>query len=261
MFGMSETPVELIVAAFQSDTGADEALTALKEAKREQLIGIKDAAVIRRDQNDKVHIKDVRDVGAGKGAVAGAVIGTAIALLSGPVGIVLAGATGALVGGLTAKAVDMGLPNQQLKEISEALKPGTSAIVAVIEHKWVTQIEEAMAEAGAATMRAAIKADIASQLEAGRDVSYSALSSGAGLDVNRTAGSEDELEISDLSLTEDGLMVQGTVINKQGMATQSVLITPEGMISGTLVAPAESGAEAAAAEDDSADTGEEKAQA
>jgi uncharacterized membrane protein len=249
---MSDAPIELIVAAFQSETGADEALAQLKEAKRDRLIGIKDAAVIRRDEKDKVHINDVRDVSGGKGAVAGAVIGTAIALLSGPVGIVLAGATGALVGGLTAKAVDMGLPNKRLKEISTSLKPGTSAIVAIIEHTWVTQIEDAMAEAGAEVMREAIKSDIASQLEAGRDVSYSALSSDEGLAVNRTAGSEDELEISDLSLTDDGLVAQGTVVNKQGMATQALMITEDGVISGTMVASADS-------EEESEDEGGEEA--
>lgn len=233
---MNDTPVELIVAAFQDEEGAEEALKELKQAKREHLIGIKDAAVIRRDENDKVHIKDVRDVGGGKGAVAGAVFGTAIALLSGPAGIVLGGAVGALVGGLTAKAVDMGLPNKRLKELSEALKPGTSAIVAVIEHKWVTQIEDAMAEAGAAVMREALKADISQQLEAGKEVSYSSVESEEGMSISRTAGDDESLEISNLSVGEDGLVAEATVINKQGIVKQGLMLTQDGVISGTVVA-------------------------
>jgi uncharacterized membrane protein len=242
---MNDTPVELIVAAFQDENGAEEALQELRQAKKERLIGIQDAAVIRRDANDKVHIKDVRDVGGGKGAVAGAVIGTAIALLSGPAGIVLGGAVGALVGGLTAKAVDTGLPNDRLKELSEALKPGTSAIVAVIEHRWVTDIEEAMAEAGAAVMREALKADIAKQLEEGKQVSYSAIEDQEGLSISRVAGDEETLEISDLSVTEDGMMAQATVINKQGIATQGLMLTKDGMISGTAVAAFEEQADQA----------------
>lgn len=242
---MNETPVELIVAAFQDEEGAEEALQELKEAKREHLIGIQDAAVIRRDAKNKVHIKDVRDVGGGKGAVAGAVIGTAIALLSGPAGIVLGGAVGALVGGLTAKAVDTGLPNNRLKELSEALKPGTSAIVAVIEHKWVTQIEDAMAEAGAAVMREALKADIKKQLEEGKEVSYTSIASEDSMSITRTAGDDDSVEISDLSVGEDGLVAQATVINKQGMATQGLMLTADGMISGTVVAAFEDQEQAA----------------
>lgn len=233
---MNDTPVELIVAAFQDEGGAEEALKELNLAKKEHLISIADAAVIRRDSNNKVHIKDVRDVGGGKGAVAGAVIGTAIALLSGPAGIIVGGAVGALVGGLTAKAVDTGLPNKRLKELSEALKPGTSAIVAVIEHRWVTELEEAMNEAGAAVMREALKADIAKQLEEGKQVSYSAIEDDEGMSISRTAGDDESLEISDLSVTQDGLVAQATVINKQGMATQGLMLTEDGLISGTLVA-------------------------
>jgi uncharacterized membrane protein len=76
---MSNVPVQLIVAAFKEENAADEALKALKAAKKEKLIGIKDAAVIRRDQKDKIHIKDVKDVGGGKGALAGGLFGAAIA--------------------------------------------------------------------------------------------------------------------------------------------------------------------------------------
>ena len=47
---MADAPIELIVAAFQDEQGAENALTELKNAKREQLIAIKDAAVIRRDE-------------------------------------------------------------------------------------------------------------------------------------------------------------------------------------------------------------------
>ena len=50
---MSDVPVQLIVAAFQDEKSANMALKELKRAKRERLIGIQNAAVIRRDQKDK----------------------------------------------------------------------------------------------------------------------------------------------------------------------------------------------------------------
>jgi uncharacterized membrane protein len=233
---MADAPIELIVAAFQDEQGAENALTELKNAKREQLIAIKDAAVIRRDVNNKVHIKDVRDVGGGKGAVAGAIFGTAIALLTGPVGIVIGGAAGALVGGLTAKAVDTGLPNKRLKELAEALKPGTSAIVAIIEHTWVTDIEQMMADAGAQVMRDAIKADISEQLEAGRNVSYTALSTDESMSMSRMAGDDDSVEISGLTLSDDGLAASATVMTKEGAVSHGLVLTEDGMVTGTAVA-------------------------
>jgi uncharacterized membrane protein len=81
---MSEVPVELIVAAFQDEEAAAEALKALKQARREKLIRIQDAAVLRKDEKGKVHIRETADMGGGKGAALGGVAGAAIGLLAGP---------------------------------------------------------------------------------------------------------------------------------------------------------------------------------
>ena len=46
---MSDVPVQLIVAAFQEEKAAKEALATLKEAKNAGLIKIENAAVLRKD--------------------------------------------------------------------------------------------------------------------------------------------------------------------------------------------------------------------
>ena len=69
---MSEVPVQLIVAAFRDEKSAGEALKLLKQAKRERLIGIVSAAVLRKDEKGKLHIKETADMGGGKGAAPGA---------------------------------------------------------------------------------------------------------------------------------------------------------------------------------------------
>jgi uncharacterized membrane protein len=84
-------------------------------------------------------------------------------LIAGPALIVPA-AVGALIGGLAAKARDSGFPQERLKTIGDSLKPGTSAIVAVVEHKWVAEVQKAMQEAGADAVTEALSADIAAQL-------------------------------------------------------------------------------------------------
>ena len=98
---MSDVPVQLIVAAFNDEQAAGEALQALKQAKRERLIGIENAAVIRKDEKGKLHIRETADLGGGRGAVLGGVAGAAIGLIAGPA-LVVPAAVGALVGGLTA---------------------------------------------------------------------------------------------------------------------------------------------------------------
>jgi uncharacterized membrane protein len=227
---MSDVPVQLIVAAFQDEKGAESALSELKVAKFAGLIGIQDAAVMRRDQKDKIHIKDVRDVGARGGTVFGALVGTGIALATGGAGIILSGAVGALVGRMAAKKIDMGLDNKRLKEIADALKPGTSAIIAIIEHKWVAEIENAFAEAGANVIKEALKADIAAQLEAGKEVGYSVLVDEESTELERIAGDENEVELGSLQISEDVISAQATFATEDGLVTRGLTVSDGGLV-------------------------------
>jgi uncharacterized membrane protein len=235
---MSDVPIQLVVAAFQEEKAADAALRELKKARWAGLIGIKDAAVIRRDAKDKIHIKDIRDVGGGRGSVAGGLFGAAIALLTGGTGLILAGATGALVGGLAAKKIDMGLPNKRLKELGEALKPGTSGIVAIIEHKWVAELEKQLAEAGAAVLTETLKADIAQQLEAGRDVGYTAVASEEGVEAVRMAADEASVEVESITVTEEGIAAKATLMTDEGAITKNIILTEDGMLAGEAMVTA-----------------------
>jgi len=161
---MSDVPIQVIVAAFNDENSADAALQRLKQATREGLIGIQNAAILKRDEQGKLHIKETADMTGGKGAVVGGVIGAVAGLIAGP--FVLVTATGAIIGALAAKLRDSGFPDARLREIGEGLTPGSSAIIAVIEHRWVAEVQRMMAEAGARVMTEAVKEDLAAQLEA-----------------------------------------------------------------------------------------------
>ena len=161
---MSDVPIQVIVAAFNDEKSADAALQDLKQATKQGLIGIQNAAILRRDEQGKLHIKETADMKGGKGAVVGGVIGAVAGLIAGP--FVLVTAAGAIIGGLAAKLRDSGFPDARLREIGEGLTPGSSAIIAVIEHRWVAEVQRMMAEAGAQVMTEALKEDLAAQLEA-----------------------------------------------------------------------------------------------
>lgn len=171
---MSDVPVQLVVAAFQDEKRADEALSELKAAKWAGLIGIQDAAVLRRDQNNKLHVKDTGDWGGAKGGATGAIIGGAIGAILGP-GALVVGAIGAVIGGLAAKWRDSGFDDARLKKLGENLTPGTSALVAIIEHKWVADLEKELAEAGADMFTEELAAGIGEQLSEGKEVSFTAV--------------------------------------------------------------------------------------
>ncbi len=276
------TPIELIVAAFQTEDGAENALKELKQAKKEHLIKIDNAAVIRKDAKGKVHIKETKDMGGGKGAAIGGVVGAAIGVLTGGVGLAVVGA-GALVGGLAAKLSDGGFKDSRLKEIGDSLTPQSSAIVAVIEHKWVDELEREMEEAGAQVLTETISADIAAQLEAGGEVAYSLVGSDEGEAASRVATSEDSVEVSQVVTTAEGVEAMHAVATEEGVAAEHLIetddavayeaavvtddsvayvgavATDEGVVGVTASGVIEDAGEIAAESDSGAEEGEDKA--
>jgi uncharacterized membrane protein len=225
---MSEVPVQILIAAFNEEKAADQVLKELKEAQWAGLIGIQNAAVLRRDENDKLHVKEIADWGGGKGAVAGGAIGAVAGILLGP-GALIAGAAGALIGGLAAKLRDSGFSDERLKKVGEGLKPNTSAIIAVIEHKWVDALEKEMAEAGADVFTEEISADIATQLDAGREVAYTVLSTTDAFAVGRVAAGEDQVEAGGLGITDEGLITGDYVATEGVIAAERLVATGEGI--------------------------------
>lgn len=200
---MNQDPVQLIVAAFNSPDRAGEVMAELKEGKKEGLIGIIDAAVVVKDADGKLHVTDAKRRST-RGFVTGGVVGGVVGLLAGPVGWVAlgGGAIGALVGKMRGAPL-----KAEMRDIGSALTPNSSAIVAVIEHTWVTKLEEALAAEGAYLVREALKADIAEQLNADGNVLYTAVASDTGDGIARVADSPEGTTVTGLVAGEDGALL------------------------------------------------------
>jgi uncharacterized membrane protein len=234
---MSEVPVQVVVAAFKDENTAAEALKALKQARNQGLIRIVDAAVLRKDEKGKLHIKETADMGGGKGAVIGGVAGGVIGLLAGPVGWAALG--GAVIGGLAAKLKDGGFKDERLKKLGEGLGPGNSAIVAVVEHTWVREVEKAMAEAGADVLTEQISADVAQQLQAGGEVALSAVMTSDALETSRVAVSDAKVEASRTLTTAEGTVAEGIVATKDEIIAGAAVVTDQGAAAVVVDAKAE----------------------
>ncbi len=158
-----DAPVDVIIAAYNDEQGASTALKELEKAKKAGTISIKDAAVLKRDTDNKLRISESADKGFGRGALIGGVAGAAVGVLAGPIGWAALG--GAAVGGLAAKLRDGGFRDERLREIGESVKPGNSALIAVVEEIWVKDAEKILEEKAADIVTNQVAADIAMQLD------------------------------------------------------------------------------------------------
>lgn len=155
-----QVPLQAFVAAFQDEEGASRALEQLRRTD-DDLVGIRQAAVLVRNADGKLRIEEAHHTG--RGLVVGGVAGAVIGLLTGPVGWATAG--GAAVGALASRLRDSGFPDEKLKRIGDALTPGTSALIAIVELRWVKTLEDQVKAAGSTYVTEAVRAEVAAQLE------------------------------------------------------------------------------------------------
>jgi uncharacterized membrane protein len=197
---MSQIPVQIVVAAFQDEYSAKNALDQLDRAQHDKLIHIRNAAVLRRDSENKLHVSETKDWSGKRGLAVGGLLGATVGILAGPIG--LAAGAGAAIGGLAARLRDSGFSDDRLRRIGDGLTPGTSALVAVIEHSWVEQAERMLAEAGADVVTESIRTDIAHELEAGHEVVLTAVDTGEMVAAGRISTSGDQAEVTGFAMTD-----------------------------------------------------------
>ena len=118
----------LVVLTFEDTEQAGQVFLALRKVQGAGNLKIDDAAVVVKLETGKVEIKNQLDTGVKKGAIGGGVLGLLLAGIFFP----LAGlALGALGGALVGKALDMGIDQKFVKEVTETLKPGSSALFVI----------------------------------------------------------------------------------------------------------------------------------
>ncbi len=197
-------PVQIVVAAYSTPDGAGAVMSDLKEGKREGLIGIIDAAVVVKDADGKVKVTDAKKHVA-KGFVTGGVVGALVGLLIAPPVAAIA-AAGGVIGALVGKLASVPL-KVEMKSIAASMPPNSSAIVAVIEHSWVSQLQAALAIDGAQLIHDSIQADIAEQLNAGGDVLYTLGTGNLGSGAARVASTAEGTQVGGIVIGENGEIV------------------------------------------------------
>jgi uncharacterized membrane protein len=117
----------LLVVAFDNEEEAGKLRESLKSHADQ--ISLDDSAVVVKDKEGELHVKDQIDRGVAVGAVGGGAIGLLIGGLLFPVGGLLIGALG---GAVVGKLMDTGVDKKFIDEVGETLQPGTSALFLIV---------------------------------------------------------------------------------------------------------------------------------
>jgi uncharacterized membrane protein len=128
----------ILAATFPTPDGGSRAAGAIGGALPDK---VGNTAVLFVKPDGKAKFVESRDWGAGRGAL----LGGAIGIIGGPVGMLAGGAIGAL----TAKLRDSGFKNDQLEELGRSLEPNTSAVVILIASDAFDQAKELIQPLGA----------------------------------------------------------------------------------------------------------------
>jgi uncharacterized membrane protein len=121
----------LTVLTFEDVEQGGEVLETLKKLQSSGNVKIDDAALIVKAESGKVEVKNQMDTGTKWGAVGGGMIGLMLASVFFPIaGIVI----GALGGALVGKTLNLGVDKKFVRDVTESLKPGSSAVFVITSH-------------------------------------------------------------------------------------------------------------------------------
>ncbi len=144
--------LNVVVVSFDEDSKAYEALTSLKELDSQRQLELRAAAVVVRDDDGKVIIKDEVGESYGVGTATGGIIGLLIGIIGGPLGVLIGGATGLMAGSLFDLDEEFDT-RSALSQISHSVKVGHTALVAEVSEPSPEVLDSDMARLSGKVLR------------------------------------------------------------------------------------------------------------
>ncbi len=139
-------PVQLIVVDFDHPEYTGKILPKLRAMRAEGSIRLLDMLVVRKDESGNISSVQMSDLTREEAMRYGALVG-------GLIGLGAAGTAGAVAGakaGVEAVAkYEAGFSEEDVRRIVREIPNGHVAVIALLEHRWVNEFKQALADAGA----------------------------------------------------------------------------------------------------------------
>jgi uncharacterized membrane protein len=123
----------LVAISFPDVFRANEFMTAAARLVSQHKLKAKDAVFVTKDEEGKAHVRETKDLQPATTAASAGVWSAFLGLLlGGPIGMVVAGGIGAGAGAIAAKVVDLGIPDEWVDWLKEAVQPGQTTLALLV---------------------------------------------------------------------------------------------------------------------------------
>lgn len=124
----------LVGVSLPDSLRAQEFLSAATRLGVKGALKVRDAVIVVKDEFGGTAIRETMDPQPGRTALSSAMwTGLLGFFVGGPVGWLVGGAVGAGVGAVTAKVIDLGIPDEWVHWFRDSVQPGTTNVVLLLE--------------------------------------------------------------------------------------------------------------------------------
>lgn len=153
---------DLIVIGFKDEFKADEVLIDLRKLELGYLIDLEDAAIVVRNKEGKVKVKQTQELVA-SGALNGGFWGLLIGLMFFQP---LLGIFGAAVGALSGALTDVGIDDDFIQELGNTIELGTSAIFILVRKSTPDKVLEDLSKFEGKVLKTSLSHEDEAKLQA-----------------------------------------------------------------------------------------------
>jgi uncharacterized membrane protein len=119
------------IVTFEEHDTAEKAYKSLRRLEKEQLVVVKDAVIVVKNDKGKVKVHETEETSTAGGAAKGGVLGFVVGFMfGGPIGGLL---VGGLAGAFMAKKMDFGISVDKIKAVGEGMPNDSSALLVQVE--------------------------------------------------------------------------------------------------------------------------------